>query len=170
MSILKSFTSTIIIAAVVSVVPSATSAWDWEAHGTLGPGDPVFHRPSTSFPPCSLSSSGTAVYYDVYTGYWPGGYAYVEASGTINRPVIATYPSGTFNYASPCDNIVTSGGCEPLPFTIFGPFPGDPGNYDIVVTHCYNGDSGTYDFYFRAVLFYNGFESGGLGGWSSSVP
>ena len=144
---------------------STVFAWDWEVHGTLGPGDPTFHRPSTSFPPCSLSSSGTTVYYDVYTEYWPGGYAYVEATGTINRPVIASYPVGTFDPTSACDNIFTVGGCEPLPFVVGGPAFGPAGNYDIVITHCYNGDSGSYDFYFAVAIFYDGFESGTLSAW-----
>ncbi|MEE4273738.1 MAG: hypothetical protein V2I67_18830 [Thermoanaerobaculales bacterium] len=156
------------VAVLGTVSPTAVVAWDWEAHGTLGPGDPTFNRPSTSFPPCALSSNGTGVYYDVHSGYWPGGYARVTASGTINRPVIASYPAGGFDPTDPCNNIVVAGGCEPLPFSIIGPFLGAPGNYDIVVTHCYNGDSGTYDFYFEVVLFYDGFESGNFGGWSST--
>ena len=164
--------------AVVSIVASlvfasvsvSTLAWDWEAHGTLEAGDPVFNRPSTSFPPCTLSSNGTAVYYDVNTGTWPGGYAHVVATGTINRPVLATYPTGTFNPASPCDTILGVGGCEPLPFVVVGPVFGAPGTYDIVVTHCYNGDSGSYHIYMEAVLFADGFQSGNVAGWSSSYP
>ena len=119
--------------------------WDWEVHGNLGPGDPTFNRPSTSFPPCSLSSNGTAVYYDVYTDYFPGGYAYIEMTGTINRPVIASYPAGTFNPANACDDIYGVGGCATLPLAFDSPLFSDEGNYDIVVTHCYNGDSGSYD-------------------------
>jgi hypothetical protein len=155
---------------VLAAIPMSAPAWDFEAHGTLEPGDPVFNRPSTSFPPCALSSNGTAVYYDVHTGTWPGGYGFVAATGTVNRPVLATYPAGTFNPASPCDNILGAGGCEPLPFAVVGPVFGAPGTYDIVVTHCYNGDSGSYDIYMEAVLFGDGFQTGDLDGWSASVP
>jgi hypothetical protein len=159
-----------ILIVIVSVGAPPVVGWDWEAHGTLEPGDSVFNRPSTSFPPCTLSSNGTAVYYDVHSGYWPGGYARVEASGTINRPVLASYPAGTFDPADPCNNVVAVGGCEPMPFAIIGPVLGAPGNYDLVITHCYNGDSGTYDIYFETVLFWDSFETGDLGGWSASSP
>jgi len=155
---------------VLVVISASVFAWDWEAHGALGPGDPVFNRPSTSFPPCALSSNGTAVYYDMYTDQWPGGYAYVEMTGTINRPVIATYPAGTFDPVNPCNDIITVGGCEPLPIALIGPVFGPPGEYDVVITHCYNGDAGSYDIYMMVVLFADGFESGDTDGWTSAVP
>lgn len=158
------------VVVILSMMSPSLFAWDWEAHGTLGPGDPVFNRPSTSFPPCVLSSNGTAVYYDIHSGYWPGGQARIEASGTINRPVLASYPAGTFDPMNPCANIFAVGGCDPLPFSIIVPALGFPGDYDIVVTHCYNGDSGTYDIYIEAILFWDGFETGDDSGWSSSAP
>lgn len=157
------------IATSLLITPLA-SAWDWEAHGTLGPGDPTFNRPSTSFPPCTLSSNGTAVYFDVYTESWSGGYAHVEMTGTLNRPVIASYPAGTFNPSDPCAGIFTVGGCEPMPIAFIAPVLGPPGMYDIVVTHCYNGDSGSYDIYMEALLFWDDFENGDLSGWSAHVP
>ncbi len=144
--------------------------WDFEVHGTLGPGDPTFNRPSTSFPPCALSSNGTAVWYDVYTDYFPGGYALVEMDGTINRPVIVAYPAGTFNPANPCDDIYSINGCVPLPIIAVSPIVEEAGDYDIVVTHCYNGDSGSYNLYIMAFLFMDGFESGNLSAWSGSSP
>jgi len=164
----KTCTALMVTVFLVTSVP--VLSWDWEVHGTLGPGDPTFNRPSTSFPPCSLSSNGTAVYYDVYTETWLGGYAHVEMTGTISRPVIASYPAGTFNPTNPCDNILTVGGCEPLPLSFIGPVLGPPGQYDIVITHCYNGDSGSYDLYMEAVLFWDGFESGNTTAWSATMP
>jgi len=160
--------ATLVALAVGMAAPTA-EAWDWEVHGTLGPGDPTFNRPSTTFPPCTLSTNGTDVYYDLYTDYFPGGYAYIEITGTINRPVIATYPAGTFNPASACDNIHGVGGCMPLPIAAVTPIFEEAGSYDIVVTHCYNGDSGSYNIYLEAFLFRDGFESGDLTAWSSWV-
>lgn len=159
--------ATLVVLLAGSSVATAQN-WDFEAHGMLGPGDPTFHRPSTSFPPCALSSSGTAVYYDVYTDYFPGGYALFEMDGTINRPVVASYPAGTFNPADACDNIISVGGCVPLPYSVVSPLLYDGGNFDIVVTHCYNGDSGSYNLYIMAFLFIDGFDGGDLSEWSGT--
>jgi len=151
-------------------VPGVATAqfWEFEVTGTLGPPDPTFNRPSTSFPPCVLSGNGTDVYYDVYTDFYPGGYAYVEMDGTIDEAVIAAYPAGTFNPASPCDDIYSVAGCVDLPFAVVAPVLEEEGWYDIVVTTCYNGDVGTYRLYMFAFLFMDGFDGGDLSQWSGT--
>ena len=151
------------------LTPEIATAQLWEVDGTLGPGDPTFNRPSTSFPPCTLSGNGTAVYYDVYTDYFPGGYALVEMDGTVDRPVIASYPAGTFDPANPCDDIYSVGGCITLPITVVSPLVSDGGFYDLVVTTCYNGASGSYHLSILAFLFMDGFEGGDLTEWSFST-
>ncbi len=155
---------------VAVMVPRIVTAQVTVLSGTLGPGDPTFHRPSTSFPPCSLSSNGTAVYYDVYTDYFAGGLAMVTMEGTVDRPVLASYPAGSFNPASACDDIIGVGGCEPLPVTFTAPIFFNAGTYDVVITTCYNGDAGDYTITVLAFLFMDGFESGDTTEWSLTVP
>lgn len=118
------------------IVPAVATAQVTVLSGTLEAGDPTFNRPSTSFPPCSLSSNGTAVYYDVYTDYFSGGLAMVTMEGTVSRPVLASYPEGLFNPASACDDIIGVGGCEPLPVTFIAPIFFTAGTYDVVVSTC----------------------------------
>lgn len=57
----------------------------------------------------------------------------------------------------------------PLPIAAVTPIFEEAGSYDIVVTHCYNGDSGSYNIYLEAFLFRDGFESGDLTAWSSWI-
>lgn len=153
----------------VVVLPHQTEAQVTVVEGDLGPGDPTFNRPSTSFPPCDLSSNGDTVYYDVHSGYFTGGWYTVMIEGTVNRPVLASYPEGLFNPASPCDDIIGVGGCETLPVTYDAPIFSDEGFYDLVVTTCYNGDSGSYTITVTRILFKDGFEGGDLSEWSGSA-
>ncbi len=109
------------------------------------------------------------MYYDVHTDYFQGGWASVLIEGTVNRPVLASYPGGLFNPASPCDDIIGVGGCSTLPVTFEAPIFSEEGFYDLVVTTCYNGDSGSYTITVTLFLFKDDFESGDLLGWSDSV-
>lgn len=150
--------------------PNEASAQTVVLNGTLEVGDPTFHRPSTSFPPCNLSSSGTAVYYDVYTVEHPGGLVSITLEGTVSLLVLASYPEGMFNPESACDDIAGIGGCFSLPAAFDAPVFATPGSYDFVVTTCYNGDGGEYTIRSEVFLFKDGFETGDTGEWSTATP
>ena len=152
------------------VSPGVAMAQTTVMTGTLEAGDPTFNRPSTSFPPCDLSSNGTAVYYNVHTGDHPGGPVWLVLEGTVDRLVLASYSGGPFNPASPCDNIFGVGGCFTLPVASEVPVLVDPGAYELVVTTCYNGDGGSYTVTVIPFLFWDDFESGNTGAWSTTVP
>lgn len=154
---------------VALILPNGAAAQVTVVGGDLGPGDPTFNRPSTSFPPCALSSNGDAVYYDVHTGYFSGGWYTVLIEGTVDRPVLVSYPEGSFDPANPCDDIIGVGGCSTLPVTYDAPIFSEEGFYALVVTTCYNGDSGSYTITVTRFLFKDGFEGGDLSGWSDSA-
>lgn len=147
---------------------SVASAQVTVVSGFLGSGDPTFHRPSTSFPPCNLSSSGTAVYYDFFQVDHPGGTMEITLQGSVDLLVFASYPEGLFNPSSACDDIYAVAGCFSLPVTFEPPVDSPAGLYDFVVTTCYNGDGGDYIVTASFYLFRDDFETGDNSAWSSS--
>lgn len=160
----------VVVAVAFGVMaPGIASAQISVISGSLEVGDPTFHRPSTSFPPCNLSSSGTAVYYDVYTVDHPGGLVSVSIEGTVDLMVLASYPEGMFNPASPCDDILGVGGCFSSPAAFDAPIFATPGIYEFVVTTCYNGDGGDYTITSEVYIFKDGFESSDTSAWSVVV-
>jgi len=130
----------------VTTIPQITQT---TITGALDPADPTFNRPEDT-PPCTLSGSATAVYYEAFTHSHGGGYLMIDMAslgagvGTLDDPFLVLY-SGSFDPANPCVNFAASdddGGVSYDSRIMFGNLP--PGQYVIVATSYSNGETGTY--------------------------